>query len=180
MMTVNSISEGDHSSAVTQLVVDASDDYAVFAVLGETGLSKENYFIEYSGLFWHGCGEKGPTASERDGLAGMWPLAVGKSTQVVVPDIAGDLRGVRIEIKDLVSRQSEVYGDKNIAIVQSYQPLVETSEYAVELGANVRIDWGVPGSDNYDGYDEVVSISEDYANRYADVVAFGKANCTPS
>ncbi len=179
---VNYISEDspDGPDQFEQVVVATGEDYAVYAIPDEElGLQADSFFIEYSGVFWQVCGDRQPDQSERLALQGLWPLEAGKTATVTSSDVDGSIRKVDVSVLALETDTSDAFGEQPVASVHSAVEFPEYMRFAPQLSTPLRIDWGEPGSANYDGYDELVSIEKTNLEDYALWVDFGAKICAP-
>lgn len=176
LVTYRSVFRGEEDSEIRQVVVDAGEDYAVFANLLEGGLEgPNNLFIEYSGLYWQECSLPPLTQYQREKLADMWPLEAGDSVSL---PFQGDLsEQMTIEVEGWSETQVAGVGTVDTVVIKNSYKEQDLSTYSPQLGLSVRIDWGEPGTQTHLGFDELVSISQLEAAAYADYAALAQAAC---
>ncbi len=183
MVTVKAVDENSNETRLQQLVVAQGKDFAVYKNISNDNVrpSKDDFFIEFSGLYWQVCSEPLASASERRALKKMWPLEEGASTQVLARDGAADRSLQNIAVEQVGVFVSDVFGEQSIFKVRTEFTTPEITMYAPELKSPLIIDWGEIGADDYAGFDELVQIDQIAdLSAYSDDIDFAKANCTPS
>lgn len=182
VLTYLAYADGEPDMEVKQLVVSTGADYTLYANLSEYGdpPQQEDYFIEYSGLYWHVCGDAAPSMIERRALQQMWPISEATSTIVDGTSLSLGNSPTEVKVVSVGEFESELLGTQPIFKVRSSFDTPETTMFAPELSVALRIDWGDWGSENYAGNDQLQSISQADPGQYDNYVQFGTSQCLPA
>ena len=169
---------GQDEAELTQLVLVTGNDYAIYANLLPDGLGGvEDLFIEYSGLYWHDCGQPKLNAAQRAQLSGLWPLEPGNST--VLSSLGGDINEMTVTVEAArIIESGPLAGEQAFQISNRYDQ-VDYSTFVPARGLAARIDWGDKDSDQYDGYDELMSSELVDLADYQQFVALARSACIP-
>ncbi len=173
---------GEPDLNLKQVVVESGSDYALYANVSETGKppAEEDFFLEFSGVYWQVCGDVMPSASERQSLQTLWPIQQGNSTILSGTDLAGKPIPVDVSVVSTKISEDIGFGALPAFDVKTTFDVPETTTFIPELSVASRIEWGVPGTENYAGYDQLVSVAQAEAGQYEDYVSFGKSRCLPA
>ncbi|MFC7290333.1 hypothetical protein [Hirschia litorea] len=182
LLTYMAYADGEADMEVKQLVVATGADYTLYANISEYGdpPQQEDYFIEYSGLYWHVCGDMAPSSAERRALQQMWPISENDSTIVEGTSLTETNVPTEVKIVSVGEFDSEEFGLQPIFKVRSSFDTPETTVFAPQMSVAMRIDWGDWGSENYAGNDQLKSISEDAEGQYNRYLDYGKSQCLPA
>ena len=182
LVTYTAVSEGVPEELVKQLVVATGDDYALYVNLPEYGnaVEQDDYFLEFSGLYWHVCGDIAPSATERRNLQSMWPIKEGAQTTLNGMDLAGKQMPVTVKILETRTPDAGSLISNPVFDVRTDWETPEITTFIPEKSVAMRISWGEAGSDNYSGYDQLANIEQVDLVAYKAYVDYGVSRCLPA
>lgn len=177
LYTYNAVyTDGTPSEQIRQLIIDTGEDFALYANLNEDGVQKEDFFVEYSGLYWAVCDAPQPSMDERKNIKSLWPIREGVSVDVTSGE-DGSIHELAVITK--VNAGNEQIGQHPAIIVENRYEIVEISRFAPSLSATVRIDWGRMGAADYGGNDELIKIETVDLADYEAYTKMGRGLCSP-
>ncbi len=182
LVTYNAVSEGEPDTEIRQLVVATGEDYALYVNLPEdrTAVEQEDFYLEFSGLYWHVCGDIAPSATERRNLQAMWPVQTGAETTLSGTDLAGGQMPVTVRILNTHEQIVGEFGPKSVFDVRTDWETPEITTFLPEKSVAVPIDWGEKGSADYSGYDQLTNVEQVDLATYDAYDDYGVSRCLPA
>lgn len=134
---------------LTQIVVGSGESATVFWSKNDIAdMRAENFFVEYQGIYWVSCDVPAPSAEDLAALKAVWPLKVGNSADLNVPDgstFAVSKVSISAEEKDFIPDIGEM------DVFQIDTTLaggdVDRAYFSPALSTSTQINWSTGGEE---------------------------------